>query len=319
MREFLLCGQWVFLLLLLGGLVALWLEHTLFDVRYPEDRTGLYLYPLFIGTTCFALDALTRKYKALVALPLLYFPVHFLFSMNLTHSSLWANQCIPDRFYNKVVSEAKEGQAPPTVGGYFVTKLPWLWINRKHEGRLGQMQSSDYPGLLADFQVCRPEEFPNWPVYYDTIDYDVPSGLSLLKRKAPMEKIELIRKTGISSEENIVQEFFGFIELKADSIAGKTLLVDFEFTFSSPDEPFSGWLVVDVNSTSGEQLRYEFTALYGVKKSWRGDAPFRCSMYIPELPANAHRLSAYIWNKNGQRFSIKNGKCTLYVLHTDYW
>ena len=103
----------IFPYLLIGNLVITYFTVKILGLLYPSDRMSFYFYPLLIGSIVFGVDwaVYSLRVKALygLAIPLLYFPLHFFTAVNLDYS-VWYKYChIPQRFYNQVVGKYTRG------------------------------------------------------------------------------------------------------------------------------------------------------------------------------------------------------------------
>lgn len=320
--KFFLNSNFAFMYLLLGNIFAVILLCKLFNINYPEDRTGLYFLPFFIGSICFMTDQLKRKFNhkiiTFIVLPLLFFPIHFIYNLNLSFSS-HENHRIPERFYEKVKAYYIPGETPPTVGGYRGRLMCWSYWNFKDGGNLCKIYSSDFPGLVEDFQIGILNQNPIWLEYYDSIDYDKYSNFHLLKRKHFLENLFICGKSGITTNGEIKNEYFNLFEIKADTLAGKYLYLGYDLTIFSKQKPFKAWIVIAVSNKEQENLRYEFIALDWLRTKWEGkQSNFINGMLVHELPEDAYSIMTYLWNVNKVPYLIKNGKCSLYEIKRDY-
>lgn len=314
-------SNFTFFYLLAGNIIITLLLGKFFQTNYPEDRAGLYFFPLLIGSLCFMIDSVANKFNpkiiVLIFIPLLFLPIHFLYNLNLNYSSFWKNDRIPYRFYNEIKKEYLPGTTAPTVGARGYHMLCWYYINFRNGGQLGVMNTPDYPRLIEDFQIRKLNENPTLPQYYDSIDYDKYSELYLWKRKHFIQK-SLLSTTEITTGGKTTNEFFEFINGPVDSLAGKTLFFSYDLSIFSKQKPFEAWVVVTVFDKEENTLRYEFISLDWLKTERNGESHnFINAMLVYNLPKESHRLVTYLWNQRKVPFSIKDGKCFLYEIKTD--
>lgn len=312
--------EFIFPFLLFGNVLSAVLLNKLFKVNFAEDRVGLYLYPFFVGSVCFTADAVIKKLSwtsiRLVALPLLFFPVHFMMHINLSHSSLWCYENIPHRFYDKVAEYIKPGEAPPTMGGYRMREVTWAYQNFRHGGKAGMISYTNFPEHQSDYQVAIAASLGNWPKYYNRIDYDKCSDLSLLKRKHFLNKQFICTDIAISTKYNTKREFFDLLpSINIDTLAWQSIYVSAEFTLQSWHKPFAAWLVVEVKDKGNNMLRYERIPFDWLKTSWdKNGGKFINGIELVNLPANTHKLTCYIWNIDRTPFRISDGACSVYKI-----
>ncbi|MCI5058178.1 MAG: hypothetical protein MRY83_18850, partial [Flavobacteriales bacterium] len=102
-----------------GSIVMIFIAHYLLDINFPEDRVGLYLYPLFILSLSFALKEFSLKVGTIAsAVCSISLMVHFVFQLNFSHNELWKSEQIPSSFF-KVIKQHQIDEAP-TINAYFL-------------------------------------------------------------------------------------------------------------------------------------------------------------------------------------------------------
>ncbi len=312
--------KWIFFFLLIGNILAYFLENKLFGIDYPEDRTGLFFYPFFIGTVFFGLDQIKFNktwYAILPVLPFLFFPIHFVANANLSWSSL-ENHAIPERFFDKIAEDYKTGTYPPTLEGYHTRTMRWNYLNFRNKPELSIVSFESYPSLNADYQIVWPEENPEWLQFYDSIDTDSDSKLQLLKRKHKLIKKACFNKSNISSEKNIANEYFELYRGPVDSLIGSSLYVGFKLNLKTFESPFHGWVVTSISDRDNNTLRYEYLPLYWFRSEWNNGNPFINGLLIDSLPDGASTIVTYIWNIGGKPFTVENSALEIFRLERDY-
>lgn len=305
--------HYIFTYLLFGNIFAAFLLRHLFEVNYPEDRTGLYFIVFLIGAIAFIADKIRTekvfKYAFILLIPLLFFPWHFLNNMNLTHNS-FENHKIPERFYDKVYEDYKPGKAPPTMGGYKARQLRWAFMNYKRGGKLGKIHGSLYPSTIEDFQIGILSDVPEWEKYYDPIDFHATSRFYLLERKKKLNPLPILKFDSITKSKT-GNEYYNFFDIHLDSLAGDTLLIEFDLHFDTKAKPFKSWLVASVKKEENDEIRYEFFALDWFQKNWEGENGHVLNSMIVPLPANTKRMVFYLWNILKEEYQITNGSIIL--------
>jgi hypothetical protein len=310
-RDKLFDKRLLFFYLLMGNIVAVLLLRLLFEVNYPEDRTGLYFVIYFLTSLLFLFDEIfhqfPRRILLLMLLPLLYIPLHFAFTMNLSHNS-FENHKIPERFYDKIYESCTPDEPSPTIGGYKARELRWAFLNFEHGGKLGKVHGSLFPDTLCDFQIVDTNYKLNKQGLYDTVDYWPQSTFYLLKRKVPVPRQLIMQKDSITTSGVIGDLYFSLITLEVDSLVGETLELVFDLQIDSPARPFKSWIVASADNAAGENVRYEYYALDWMRPHYAGaDGHLLSSMIVP-LPHDAHRMVFYLWNTLQVPFSISHGK-----------
>lgn len=155
-----------FPLLFLGNLTGIFAMHFLLDVNYPSDRTGMQLVLFLLLACLFVADAGKPWQRALVTLPSLIFVVQFLAGANLSYSTYWKGEHLPERFWTRIHDESESGRylKNPTLGGYRIRNLVWAWHNFRNGGSLQNMQYPEYCTGMEDYQVFSPGDYAAWTV-----------------------------------------------------------------------------------------------------------------------------------------------------------
>jgi hypothetical protein len=289
----------LFPFLLFGNTIASVLLNKLFNVNYPEDRVGLYFLPLLIGSVCFVADSMLKKHPGSMlrfsVLPLLVFPAHFALHANLSHTSFYCVENIPHRFYDKVEVYGKQGEFPPTVGGYRMRELAWDFQNFRHGGDGALLDFRSHPQTESDFQIAIAEQLGPGAKKYDLVDYDESSNLSLLKRKIFLQRHLLLKKEVAGTQ--TASEFLELYKGAVDSLVGASLFIEAQLTLNSGQSPFRTWLVVSVNDVAGKDLMYERLPLDWVRTNWDGkENNLTNGLLLHALPIGSKSLVCYLWN-----------------------
>jgi len=305
----------MFFLLLIGNFIAVLILGNVLGVNYPEDRTGLYFFPFFIGSFIFLLDIFIRTGKSklfvVIALPLLFFPLHFFLSLNITHSSFWKNERIASDFITKVKEDSKDRDAQATIGGSHIRVLCWAFQSFKVGGELNQIQSSVYPEVHSDYQIVDMQEDIPWLKFYDIIGEDKISSLFLLKKK-PIDNPKIIVDSLIILPTIISGEYFNLIKIDVDNPIDNAALLSFNFSFSSEEKPFIGRVVMQLSDSNNLALQYDYIAFDWKKTFWNGEKDnFKGSFIISNLPHESSTILLYIWNINKVDYDIKDIEISL--------
>lgn len=312
--------NWLFFYLITGSFIASILENKLFGINYPEDRTGLYLYPWLTGAVFFGLDQLKVKrwwLKIIPAIPFLFFPLHFLTHINLSWSSM-ENQAIPQRFHDVVANDQEAGDYPLIVQGYQGRVMRWAFMNFRQERQLSRIFFDDFPSMNGDYQIADINKNPDWLTKYDSIDGDRRTGFSLLKRQEKLTRSKIFTKSSIQTPEIISDEFYELYRGPVDTLRGNALLAGFTLNLVSQKNPFHGRVVSTIFDDQNNSLHYEFVPFDWYRTDWsNAEKNFTNALYIPELPANAKSMVIYVWNIHRKPFQISNGQLDILKLYKD--
>ncbi|MFZ4400446.1 MAG: hypothetical protein ACOYO1_10460 [Bacteroidales bacterium] len=303
----------VFPALLIGNIIAVLLMAKIFNVNFPEDRSGFYFYYFFIGSLFFLIDNFTEniKYKKVVwiLIPFSLIPLHFIYASNLTHIAVYKEDRVPYRFYEKLKTKSELMPEVATVGSYFGRTLVLAYQNYLKNGNLAKSHDTDYPSLIPDFLVVKTDEFAIWRLYYDSIDFDKVSGYHLLERKNKLYRHKILEFPSISTKGKINDEFFNLAEGRIDTLIQKPLFFEYTMDIESKSTPFEAWIVLAVSDSIGKTTAYEYIPLNWIKNEWSASSKhFHNGQLLTNLPVTSLKYVTYIWNMNKQFFSITNAK-----------
>lgn len=298
--------------LLLVNLLAIITLHHFLGVNYPEDRVGLFLFPLTIGAVAFGLNFLITHFNKpalyIILLPFLFFPIHFAMSANFSYSTFWSDERIPQRFYDRYEEAVKRDETLPTIGGHHIRHLCWAWMNIHSDGLANNMQETQFESGNFEFLIATKEEVPAWNAQYDSLDFDAFSGLYLLRLKNPIQfenwKVRDIGTAEISSTD----EFISLEEQDLSNMTGAVLNIQFALKMTAAQSPIKAWLVAAVEDASRNSLEYERIPLDWLRKDYNADGkPIKQALLLPSLTTEAAILKVYLWNMNRSQIQIDGG------------
>ena len=309
-----------FYLLILNIAATLFLGKVL-KINYPEDRIGMYFYPLFVGCLIFTTEQFfilfKKKIILLLLLPLVFFPIHFILKINLSYTFCYKTDMLPQNFYDKVYKDYKPGQFPPTIGSEYFRHFCWSYMDYRNGGKLSQIYSSKYPGIETDFVISEKNDLPIFAAYYDSISYYKINDRYLLKRKQPLSKqflADFITKEAHTTSE----EFYSIAKGSADTLKGEMLHFTYKITLACKTKPFNAWVVVTILNKEGDNIRYEYISLNWLRRNWDGEKDnFMNTTFIDKLPKTADNFICYIWNMDKVSYTIKDVNVGVYKVATN--
>lgn len=306
----------IFPYLLIGNISANIIMHWLLGTPYQTDRTALFYFPLTILSLAFLAQSLDVDWKktalnGLLAL-MVFFPVHFIFSMNLTHSNLWNVDASMKKFVKMIMDDAGMDSYRVSVSGGHMRGFPFAFYNRLlADGHFNQAVSFSITDGEADYQIVNKEDCERCELY-DSLAYDEISGLYLMKRKQLLKHENLLTIGSINSEgETTDGEYLVTQRIDIDTLDGQDLELEYEWTLDMPENTRI-WLIYDITDNDDQSLRYEFMGANWPKKRFNGEPNnFHYSVLLTNIPEGAKTINTYIWNQNREVMSIKNGTIKL--------
>jgi len=312
----------LFAYLFLGTISIILLLAKLLEVNYPEDRAAMYMYFYFIAALAFSLDSLVKnnKFVQFGSLFLFFFPFSFIISAGLSSSTFSSEERHSQIIFDYIHQQENDFKFPKTVGGYRTQELCWYYMANSAGGNEGRLHWSNHPGLDADYQIVSTAHFfnPETYVYYDSIMKDPATGLVLFERKNKLKK-NLIDVRDIPDIENSSIDFYNLGIYEVDTLEGELLYIGTELSLTTQKKPFNAWVSVGYTAENGESLGSEYIALDWLQKNWDGeDNNLIQGTLIHEIPKGAKTMTFYIWNIEQVPFTIRDGKCYLYLLEKDF-
>jgi len=309
-------GALVFPLLLGGNIVISLILSKRFGVNYPEDRAAMYYYLLFIGSVFFITDSSLirdRKWRIALFTPFLLVIIYFFMSLSLLFSSYSPEYRIPIAFYNHLIEVSESRSYPPIVEAYREHRSEWYFINASKGNKLGPLSHELFPSASAEYVVSNDRDFPDWRKNYTEVLFDSPSGMHLLKRKAPV-RMELLcaSDTAMSCVDSL--DFFNFIISETDTLADRNVLFTIEMTVRADAVPFQAAVIAKAGSIDGSTVREQALELERMRPDWSAEngASFRMTMLLPQIPKNTNRILIFFFNKNKVPFQILKSEISMY-------
>ncbi|MBL4652353.1 MAG: hypothetical protein JKY53_05735, partial [Flavobacteriales bacterium] len=178
-------------------------------------------------------------------------------SVNLTHTSAWPHECLPEKFYNRIAQENPNA----TINGNKLHRYSWGYMNLLQKQNLNHWQDRDYPSSIADYRIINLSDI-SVDSLYTTIDSDEQSQLVLQRKtiKSSFKPIRITKSEAITSRKN---SYHKMLSLELDTISkNKSYLCEYSVDLSSDKFPFICWLVVDVKNFEGKAISYDYVKLH---------------------------------------------------------
>ena len=279
-----------------------------FNVEYPLDRALLYVPFLLILSLAFALEfsQISILAKSLV-LAIVVGPFLYSFGSNTSLKKAtgfkWNTEQIPDAFFEKLAENKG------TVGGYFLRRKCWEYLNIKSVVKANVLQISDYPGNTSDYQIINDYDLRLFEKDYTKVLTDRDSELLFMERKNKRMLQDLISQSESKDLKNH-PGFSKFQEIQIDTMFNP-LRIDFRGTLKSKANPFNGLLAIAVIDHNGEQLLYEEIRLRNLYLEYGEQQEISQSIYFAG-DNSARVLKVLFWNKDDQDFEMKSFETSVY-------
>lgn len=302
--------------MMLSLILAFFLLKLFFHVNYPEDRTGLFFYILFILSVAFLLDEYELKPFLAFSIFPIYFLVHFALNLNFEKHAWGFYETMPKKFFDILLSEQKKSSRPITVGGHRVLELFYAYNNYRSPVKLNHMTDPEFMSMNCDYYVAWKKDKPFYEKYYEELAVDEHWDFVLLKRKMDIER-ELIFESTTSSEFIGADEFYPCYQKNDTTFISKDpVMAEFDFSIDKAPKPFNAALVLSIES-DGEQKYFRRTPLNWMQYNWNGVRHFKTSIQTDSLPLQKCRLVAFLWNIDKKEINFKLHRIRLYHLKAE--
>jgi hypothetical protein len=286
---------------LFGNIIITWGLAKIVKVNYPEDRAGIYFVLLFIISAIYMLDKIKWKYSGV---PLLFFPLTFLYVMNFSQTVVTPDQILSREFYDEVRMHVDESSS---LQMYTTQHLAWAYYERSKEEKIFVLNQKN-PSPIHDVVVTRkPFYEPKIHTAFKTVKKD-----SLTKNFILIQQERLIRKkisekeVGIPWNANEFSEIITFEPNKNQNylfVLNSTIEID--SIYNDINVVFSG------NNERGEQIHYSYFPLRWYFGARNLKFQFRINQAVSFSEKGVHSLKVYLWNPRHRSFNM--GASTLTV------
>lgn len=303
--------QWGFILAM--NLTAILFLAKVLKVNYPEDRAAMYMVPLSILIVG-AIFAKTR-YGRYALLLLLFFPLSFIWRLNLNTSVFSPDDRMSDAFHAAVRKELKANEP---VAIYPIMQLTWSLQERKygkqaHPGVPLRGFNPYYNIILTKTSILKsPKEYPG----YEVFAADPAAEYIALRRKRFLSKkpLRTFRAQAYSGQNE-------FVDLYNDTIpeAWKNRMIRIEIEADVSIEKHVNtlnltWTTEDANGTL---QRY----LYQNIRWYVGENKQHFHLQFPVAENNFgeldKKLKIYLWNQDKLPIKLKNSCVKISLLSED--
>lgn len=304
----------IFTVLLLGSFVAFFVLHIWKDINYPEDRTGLFFYPLFVLMFVFLIDNLEKEKirKFLLVIPVLM-AIHFLLLLNFKNHAISEYETFPERFYTTLEKAQENSKDKLSISGHRLNELMFAYFNYRHDGKLNPVDDSEEFNIYSDYGITKKEDNNRYKNYYDVIGED-DWDFVLLKRKNQCKRV-LVHTVKSDTWYEGTDEYHDFLRLNDTSLhANSPLLFEMNFDIDHAAQPLNAWLVLDVKDEKGNPLIYKRAAFNWMNFSWNGKKNNTLLLITDKMPSKIQSLVIYLWSNKKQFVKIIMNQINIYRL-----
>ena len=296
----------LFFIILWSLVLGFYLMHKLFDVNFPEDRTGLFFYVFFALWASFTIDKISMNSNKAIGFGISsLFAIHFMGNINFSKHSLNVYETIPEHFYTTLFKEQEKSKERITIGGHRVRELFYGFLNYRHGGVLNPADPTETMQMNCDYYIATRAEEKYFKDYYDIIDSETDWGFVILKRKEKIIRNRVVDLHDISITNNSNE----FIELYAhgDTTFANTnpLLAEINMDVESMPLQAGVWFVLQVNDSLDQTVYFKRYPLQWLGYNLSGRKNLQCAVTVGNLPNKSKKIVCFLWNIEQKTLSIK--------------
>lgn len=295
--------------------LGFYLMNILFDVNFPEDRTGLFFYVFFALWLCFTIDKLSFNFNKIVGFGLTgLFAIHFVLNINFRKHSLSVYETIPEHFYTTLLKEQEKSSDRITIGGHRVRELFYGFFNYRHGGVLNPADPTEVMQMNCDYYIATKLEEKYFRDYYDIIDSEPDWGFVVLKRKEKIKRILVAEKKDMILESNDA-EFVGVYDRGDTAFANSNpIIAEVNFDVLKISKPTNFWIVLAVNDSLNQQYYFKRYPLQWTAYDLNGKENLTYSLITGNLPPKSKKMVCFLWNIDRKPFNIKINSIKIYQI-----
>jgi hypothetical protein len=292
---------------LFGNIIITWILAEVLEVNYPEDRAGIYFVLLFVISAIYMLDKIKWKFSGI---PLLFFPITFLYVMNFSKTVVTPDQVLSRDFYEEI---RKHVDPSSSVQMYTTQHLGWAYNERSKENKIFVLNQR-IPSPVHDVVVTRkpfykPEIHTDFKaVYKDSLTKDY-----VLVQKHPLNRDKITEKD-ISIPWN-ANEFSELIKFEPDeSLSNESYLFSFKGGIEIDSIYSDISLIFAGTNDKGEQVHYSYFPLRWYFGARNLGFNFEVNYPLSFVESGVHSLKIYIWNPRHRSFHVGESKLEVFEL-----
>jgi|GEM_PF-2150729 len=286
------------------SLISIVLFAELMHVNYPMDRVGMYLVPLFILTFGLLIQKLPLAKWSLLLL--LWFPLSFIYKMNLNTSVFSPEDRIHNTFYEQI---KKQIQPNEVLSADYISQASYAYLTRNEKIPHVATDYTTTDSLSrGDYHISWVDKL-NWS-NYSCILYDPVSGTRLYKRFEKFEK-QLLLDTLIPQLTS-KQVIISVLDLPLEGYSNKLLQTYVDGAVSMDNYCLDLNLRHEIQSVSGERRtdNTRFNWYFGRKTNYRFHYP---NHFMSILPGDQF-LHIRFYNDDLNEVTLKAVRVKIYAV-----
>ncbi len=287
---------------LFGNVIGIFFLAKFMDVNYPQDRVAIHL--VLFALLMFAFLINKFKYRLILSLSFLYFPITLIYNLSLTTSVFGKEERMLANFHNKIKENLDKYS---TLSTYPYMEITWAYNERNYKIE-NSIQTTNSFNLWADVLITKSNQesvFKKYLKDYDTLAYDPQNNYLAFISKTPFIKTTIFKekfKIETSNEE--------FLNIKGvtipDSLREYVLQISLSAKFKIMGKSRNLNAVISTFDSSGNAVRYyawDERWSHGQKTEFEMNVNYIFGKLIPE----EKEIRMYIWNPQRTNVKVNDG------------
>lgn len=310
-----------FQILFFGNLVCSILLAVILKVHYPEDRTGMYLIPLFLLVVFNLIEKIKWSEYAL-----LFFPITLLLNLSLHSSVFTPEERMTEKFHHAVNEQIDDES---TLVVYKTMYANWQYLNSHEKKRSTLPLTNMNHSRFADIFVTKDDliDYNNKELYnehldefYTPIAHSPESGHTAYKRKQKAKEKLVFTSDFVnhSGKERFIEIYMDDSLQKITT--GKTLRISVEGYLEVEGKKNSTYLMMTTHLMDGvNDLTNERYIPYSFELAYQGQHlanTFKHNFLLEDRKRNENGIKIYLMNRLEKDVNtLKKARIKIYELN----
>lgn len=293
--------------LLIGNVASIFFLAKVMHINYPEDRAAMYFIPLVLLVIGSVLGQFNKLKWLLLAL--LFFPITFIWQLNLRTSVFTPDQRMSFTFYKEV---RKQLRSSDRLCVDPIQQLNWAHFERSyqtqpHFGVADRTFEGGYDVIISNKAFAVTNDFKH---KYKILAFDKDNGVIAYRRKVKKDNGFTATDTLVVSPYEGTDEFIDLFRITtAYDWEEKAFSLDISGNLTIDTCYRDLHLIVATTDSAGQTISQQ-----GFNLRWYlGEKKHRFTYHFPytrmPLTASETELKVYIWNP--ERRFVKNRNCSV--------
>ena len=306
-------GFWTYLkqteamvfILFIGSLTGIVLMRFILDMNYPMDRVGMYLVPFFI----LFIGVLLSKIKILkyALIGLIFFPLSFLYKMNLSTSIFSPEDRISTSFTNRIKANLKDEAA---LSAEYVSHFSYAYSCRKDKKVHFAFTTEDETNNYGDYHL-------SWLDCHEISGYSSimqhPESHTCFMRRNKMTQKKLIVDTLIRNVD-FKDVYFTILQRPIDTLLRDGLIqteISGKMDFERPSRVFN---IVQTTLNINNERVSSISPVFIWYFSDRTDINFVFTDRITKLKPEENKFQYFLYNNDAIQIKVKFIRVRIYKI-----